>query len=88
MDKPSSGYVAVGDLGTRLYKSNNQTRGGLGRVCATGMYRRFSEISNRSVCQMESATNLPKMDCEVFSLHAHDEYDMILIYITERRIYL
>ena len=21
------------------YKSNNQTRGGLGRVCATGMYR-------------------------------------------------
>ena len=28
---------------------------------------------------MESAPNLPKMDCEVFSLHAHDEYDMILI---------
>ena len=37
---------------------------------------------------MESAPNLPRMDCEVFSLHAHDEYDMILIYITERRIYL
>ena len=27
------------------YKNNNQTRGGLGRVCATGMYRSISEIS-------------------------------------------
>ena len=30
------------------YKNNNQTRGGLGRVCATGMYRSNSEISNRN----------------------------------------
>ena len=37
---------------------------------------------------MESAPNLLKMDCEVFSLLANNEYDMILIYITERRIYL
>ena len=60
-----------------------------GQVTSVGQWScRFSEISNRSVCQMESAPNLPKMDCEVFSLLANNEYDMILIYITERRIYL
>ena len=27
------------------YKNNNQTRGGLGRVCATGMYRSIGQTS-------------------------------------------
>ena len=26
------------------YKNNNQTRGGLGRVCATGMYRSIGHV--------------------------------------------
>ena len=48
------------------YKNNNQTRGGLDRVCATGMYRfighvKFPEIfveKNRKYCWMESAQRL------------------------------
>ena len=41
------------------YKNNNQTRGGLGPVCATEMYRSdwAREISSRNFCWMETASN-------------------------------
>ena len=43
-----------------LRSHNNKTRGGLGRVCATGMYRyvehlKFPKFLNRNFCWMESA---------------------------------
>ena len=37
------------------YKDNNQTRGGLGRVCANGMYR---SIGHFGTCWMESTRNV------------------------------
>ena len=74
------------------YKNNNQTRGGLGRVCATGMYRCIGRVE------------FPKFQIGVFAkwkappiclkwtvkfLHSTRTTNMmILIYITERRIYL
>ena len=38
------------------YKDNNQTRGGLGRVCANGMYRSIGHLPN--FCWMESTPNV------------------------------